>query len=84
MPSPSLRPLRVSTGLEVGGISVSKLSFLRASFAAAGVRPAIGVRVQLPWAGLGVTFTKSAKLKFVPGVVGPKLRKPIPVVPGVI
>ena len=72
------------TGLLVGGTSASKLSFRLASRAAAGVLPAIGVLVQCPCAGLGVTLTKSAKLKFVPGVFGPKPRKPFPLVPGVI
>ena len=31
-----------------------------------------------------MTFTKSAKLKFVPGVFGPKPKKPEPPMPGVI
>lgn len=72
------------TGLVAEGRSVSKLSFLLASRAAAGVLPAPGVRVQCPCAGLGVTLTKSAKLKVVPGVVGAKFMKPAPLVPGVI
>lgn len=88
MPSPSLLPLplplRVKTELLVGGMSVSKFSFLLASRAAAGVLPATGVRDQGPCAGLGVTLTKSAKLKLVPGVFGPKPRKPAPLVPGVM
>jgi len=69
----------------MGGRRVSKLSFRLASRAAAGVRPAIGVRVQGPCVGLGVTLTKSAKLKFaVPGVLGPNPRKPAPFVLGVM
>lgn len=71
-------------GLEVGGSMVSKLSLRRASRAVAGVLPAAGVRCHCACAGLGVTLTKSAKLKFVLGVCGPKPKKPLPVVPGVI
>lgn len=63
---------------------LSKLSFRLASRAAAGVLPAIGVRFHGPCAGLGVTLTKSAKLKLVPGVCGPKPSKPAPAVPGVM
>lgn len=54
-------------GLDVGGMSVSKLS-LRRAVAVLGVLPARGVRVHGACAGLGVTLTKSAKLKFVLGV----------------
>jgi len=67
----------------VGGTSLSKSSFRLASLAAAGVRPTLGVRENEPCAGLGVTLTKSAKLKFVPGVLGPK-PKPAPPMPGVM
>ena len=63
---------------------VSKFNFRLASRAAAGVLAVPGVRVHGPCAGLGVTLTKSAKLKLVPGVVGPKPKKPAPFVPGVI
>lgn len=83
--TPSLLP-RLSIGLLVGGNSVSKLSLRLASRAAAGVLPAAtGVRLHAACAGLGVTLTKSAKLKFeVPGVCGPKFRNPAPLVPGVM
>lgn len=64
---------------------LSKFSFRLASRAAAGVRPATGVRDHGACAGLGVTLTKSAKLKLVvPGVFGPKARKPAPFMPGVM
>jgi hypothetical protein len=82
MPRPSLLILRASAGLVVGGMRLSKLSFRRASFVA-GVLAAPGVR-HGACAGLGVTLTKSAKLKLVPGVLGPKPRKPAPLVPGVM
>ena len=61
---------------------LSKLSLRLAE--APGVRLATGVLVHGPWAGEGVTLTKSAKLKFVPGVVGSKPKKPFPLVPGVM
>ena len=84
IPSPSFLALRVSTGLDVGGMTLSKFSFRLAS-RVAGVLPATGVRENDRCAGLGVTFTKSAKLKLaVPGVFGPKPRKPAPPMPGVI
>lgn len=82
MPNPSLLMLRVRTGLVVGGMRLSKFSFRLASFVA-GVLPAPGVR-HGACAGLGVTLTKSAKLKFVPGVFGPNPKNPAPLVPGVI
>lgn len=81
MPSPLLRLVRFMVGLATGGTSLSKSS--RRLAEAPGVRPATGVRAQCPCPGLGVTLTKSAKLK-VPGVFGAKARKPLPVVPGVI
>lgn len=85
-PSPLPLPLRVRTGLvEEGGTRLSKFNFRLASRAAAGVLPATGVLANDPCAGLGVTFTKSAKLKLVvPGVFGPKPRKPAPLMPGVM
>lgn len=69
-------------GLLVGGMRLLKSSRRRAE--APGVLPAIGVRLNVPCAGLGVKVTKSPKLKVVPGVLGPNPRKPLPVVPGVI
>ena len=82
MPSPSLL-VRRSSGLDVGGMRLSKLS-LRLAPPVAGVLPATGVRVNAPCAGLGVTLTKSAKLKLVPGVLGPKPIQFDPFMPGVI
>ncbi|KAJ8607586.1 hypothetical protein MRB53_040217 [Persea americana] len=58
----------VSKSVGLGGARLSKLSLRLAE--------APGVLVHAPCAGEGVTLTKSAKLKFVPGVVGPKPRKP--------
>lgn len=84
MPRPSVRPFRVSTGLLVGGMRLSKFNFRLASLAAAGVLLAMGVRLQDTCAGLGETLTKSAKLKFVPGVFGPKPKKEPPFMPGVM
>lgn len=81
MPRPSLR-VRRSSGLDVGGMSVSKLSLRRVPVA--GVLPAAGVRANAPCAGLGVTLTKSAKLKLVPGVLGPKPIQFEPFMPGVM
>ena len=40
--------------------------------------------MKAPCAGLGVTLTKSAKLKLVPGVCGPKVSRLAPLVPGVM
>ena len=64
---------------EPDGISASKLIFLLASLAASGVLdtpasplPTTGVLDHAPCAGLGVMFTKSAKLKPTEGVVAPK------------
>lgn len=83
MPKPSLRLLRVITGLlEVGGMRLLKSSLRRVEVP--GVLLATGVRAHGPCAGLGVTLIKSEKQKLVPGVVGPNPRKPLPVVPGVI
>lgn len=61
---------------------LSKLSLRLAPVA--GVLPATGVRVKAPCAGLGVTLTKSAKLKLVPGVLGPKPIQFEPFIPGVM
>ena len=81
----SLPALRIMIGLLlVGGTIVSKLSRRLASRVVAGVLPAIGVRAHAACAGLGVTLTKSAKLKMVPGVVGPNPMKPASLVPGVM
>lgn len=68
-------------GLPVGGRSASKLIFLLAELAVIGVFAILGVFGQCPWAGLGVTLQKSAKLKFVDGVLGWKPNSPVP--PGV-
>lgn len=69
----------------VGGISPSKFSFLLASRPAVGVRIVLGVQDHVACAGLGVTLTKSAKLKLdAPGVLGPKPRIPVPPIPGVM
>jgi hypothetical protein len=81
MPKPS--PLvRRSSGLEVGGMRLSKLSFRLVPVA--GVLPAAGVRLKTPCAGLGVTLTKSAKLKLVPGVLAPNASQFEPFMPGVM
>ena len=83
MPKPLRGVLRFIVGLEEdGGMRLLKSSLRRAE--APGVRPATGVRLHGPCAGLGVMLTKSDKQKFVPGVFGPKPRKPFPVVPGVM
>ena len=86
MPRPSARLLRVMIGLlEVGGMRLLKSSRRRAE--ALGVLPATGV---LPAIGVrfceinGLSLIKSLKQKFVPGVVGPKPKKPLPAVTGVI
>jgi hypothetical protein len=65
MPRPSPLCWRDIIGLEVGGISVSKLSLRLV--AVPGVLPP-GVRVHWACAGLGVTLTKSSNLKLVLGV----------------
>lgn len=62
---------------------LSKFNFRRAP-PVAGVLPASGVRLNAPCAGLGVTLTKSAKLKLVPGVLGPKPIQFEPFIPGVM
>ena len=81
MPKPSFL-WRAIVGLNVGGRK-SKLSLRLV--AVPGVLPATGVRVHCGCAGLGVTLTKSEKLKFVFGVVGPPKPKSIlPLVPGVM
>jgi hypothetical protein len=82
MPRPLLRMPRVIVGLTAGGMSLSKSSLRRAE--APGVLPATGVRFHGPCAGLGLQLTKSAKLKFMPGVLGPKPKNPFPPVPGVM
>lgn len=82
MPRPSLL-VRRSSGLDVGGMRLSKFSFRLAPLVA-GVLPARGVRANAPCAGLGVTLTKSAKLKLVPGVFGPKPIQFEPFMPGVM
>lgn len=80
MPRPLLL-LRRSSGLDVDGMRLSKLSF-RLVLLVAGVRPTRGVRGKAACAGLKVT--KSAKLKLVPGVVEPKPSQFDPFMPGVI
>lgn len=60
-------------GLPPGGIKLSKFSLRLASIAARGVLGNPGVRLptNAPCAGLGVTFTKSAKLNCWLGVLNP-------------
>lgn len=66
------RPAAPMLGLPPGGTRESKFSLRRASLAARGVLAMAGVRhPNAPWAGLGVTLTKSAKLKFWFGVLRP-------------
>ena len=65
----------------LSGMRMSKFSLLLASLAASGVFAAVGVRDQGPCPGLGVTLTKSAKLKPAHGVLRSKPRKARP--PGV-
>ena len=81
---PSPAALRTMIGLLEGCTTASKFNLRLASRAVAGVLPAIGVRAHAFCAGDGVTLTKSAKLKLVPGVFGPKFIKPAPLVLGVI
>lgn len=73
-------------GLPPGGANESKFNLRLASLAARGVLVRPGVRLpKAPWAGLGVMFTKSAKLNCWPGVLNPamKLPPPPPPPPGV-